>query len=290
MAALLAKSVRRRFAVGFNAGSVSCVWEIKATSDSLHALESPRCAMVSGFSVHANVCDDRTRQETRRDVVLHFAIRVTYGKGREFGGSPMATHYQFLTQTYETERLKTLSVWSMFEDTDLEFRPNPTDPRGRSVREHMVHQCMSENLWFVNMFGFDVSSSPLPDRETRLEFLRIFADHSGKRAAALRTKDDGWWEDAISFFGEPRPRTWIMVRRIAHSAHHRGQQTALLRMLGRNLYSTYGPTADTGGLPANQAVTVYPYPNVEEILQGESAGGRKAHLPGSHEKQVTERP
>jgi len=38
-----------------------------------------------------------------------------------------------------------------------------------------------------------------------------------------------------------------MVRRIAHTAHHRGQQMAMLRMLGREVYSTYGPTADTDG-------------------------------------------
>ncbi len=202
----------------------------------------------------------------------------------------MATHYQFLTDTYETERVKILSVWSMFEDADLEVRPNPTDRRGRSVREHMVHQCVSENLWFVNMFGIDVGSSAVPDRETRVEFLRIYAEHSGKRAAALGAKDDRWWEDALPFFGELRPRTWIMVRRIAHSAHHRGQQTALLRMLGRNVYSTYGPTADTGGLPANHAATVYPYAGVAEIVQGENAGGRKAHLPGSGGKPVSERP
>jgi hypothetical protein len=48
-----------------------------------------------------------------------------------------------------------------------------------------------------------------------------------------------------------------MTRRIAHSAHHRGQQTAMLRMLGRDLHSTYGPTADTGGLPADDAPTLY---------------------------------
>jgi uncharacterized damage-inducible protein DinB len=26
-------------------------------------------------------------------------------------------------------------------------------------------------------------------------------------------------------------RAWVMVRRIAHTAHHRGQQMAMLRML-----------------------------------------------------------
>jgi hypothetical protein len=43
-------------------------------------------------------------------------------------------------------------------------------------------------------------------------------------------------------------RTWIMVRRIAHTANHRGEQTTLLRMLGREIHSIYGPSADTGGV------------------------------------------
>jgi hypothetical protein len=54
--------------------------------------------------------------------------------------------YDFLVETYETERIKVLSVWSEFRDEDLPERPNAKDPRGRSVREQMVHQCVSENL------------------------------------------------------------------------------------------------------------------------------------------------
>ena len=59
--------------------------------------------------------------------------------------------YRFLVGTYETERLKTLGVWSTFRDGDLAVRPRRGDRRGRSVREQMVHQCVSENLWFMNM-------------------------------------------------------------------------------------------------------------------------------------------
>ncbi len=32
--------------------------------------------------------------------------------------------YEFLVETYETERLKVVSVWTEFRDADLEFRPN----------------------------------------------------------------------------------------------------------------------------------------------------------------------
>ena len=47
------------------------------------------------------------------------------------------TTFDFLLDTYDTERLKTLSVWSAFTDTDLEFRPAA---RIRTPHEHMGHQ------------------------------------------------------------------------------------------------------------------------------------------------------
>src|SRR5688572_18307181 len=59
--------------------------------------------------------------------------------------------YDFLVETYATERVKVVSVWSEFTDVDLAVRPRSGDPRGRSVHEHMVHQCVSEDAWFRNM-------------------------------------------------------------------------------------------------------------------------------------------
>ena len=198
--------------------------------------------------------------------------------------------YTFLVETYATECLKVVSVWSEFRDEDLPARPRPADPRGRSVHEQMVHQCVSEDLWFRNMLGIDVGAPPLPKPETRMEFIKRYADDSGKRLAALKAKDEAWWEGETNFFDVQRSRAWVMVRRISHTSHHRGQLMAMLRMLGRDLHSNYGPTADTGGLMANHAPTIYAYNSLEQLLEGESAGGRKAKLPGPGDKPVTERP
>jgi len=194
--------------------------------------------------------------------------------------------YAFLVETYATERIKVVSVWSEFRDEDMPVRPNPSDERGRNVHEQMVHQCVSEDLWFRNMLGIDVKAPPLPGSETRMEFIKRYAEDSGKRLAALQAKDDGWWEGETSFFDVKRSRTWVMVRRIAHTSHHRGQLMAMLRMLGRELHSTYGPTADAGGLMANHAPTIYAYGSLEELLGGRSA----SKLPGAGGKTVTERP
>ena len=197
--------------------------------------------------------------------------------------------YAFLVETYATERIKVVSVWSEFRDEDLAVRPRKGDPRGRSVHEQMVHQCVSEDLWFRNMLGIDVGATPLPKDETRVEFIKQYAEDSGKRLAALQSKDEGWWEETVKFFDVPRSRAWVMVRRIAHTSHHRGQLMAMLRMLGRDLHSNYGPTADTGGLMQNHAPTIYAYANLDALLAGEKAGSAKARLPGPGGKPVTER-
>jgi uncharacterized damage-inducible protein DinB len=198
--------------------------------------------------------------------------------------------YDFLVETYATERVKVVSAWSEFRDEDLPVRPHASDARGRSVREQMVHQCVSEDLWFRNMLGIDVGAPPLPQQEVRLEFMRRYAEDSGKRLAALREKNESWWEDDANFFDVRRSRAWIMTRRLTHTSHHRGQLMAMLRMLGHALHSNYGPTADTGGLMQDHAPTIYAYSSLEALLQGESAGGTKAALPGAQGKPVTERP
>jgi uncharacterized damage-inducible protein DinB len=198
--------------------------------------------------------------------------------------------YDFLVETYATERVKVVSVWSEFRDEDLPVRPRSDDPRGRSVHEQMVHQCVSEDLWFRTMLGIDVGAPPLPKQETRLQFMEQYAADSGKRLAKLTALDDAWWEEATNFFTVQRSRAWVMTRRIAHTSHHRGQWMAMLRMLGRDLHSNYGPTADTGGLIQNHAPTIYAYASLDALLKGERAGGAKAALPGSGGKPVTERP
>jgi uncharacterized damage-inducible protein DinB len=198
--------------------------------------------------------------------------------------------YDFLIDSYESERVKVLSVWSEFRDDDLTVRPKQGDPRGRSIHEHMVHQCVSEDNWFRNMLGIDVGAPPLPERETRLEFITRYAEDSVKRLERLRQTSDDWWEKLTAFFDVRRSRAWVMTRRLTHTSHHRGQQMAMLRMLGRELHSNYGPTADTGGLMQNHAPTIYAYSSVEALLEGERRGGAKAPLSRPTGIALTERP
>jgi uncharacterized damage-inducible protein DinB len=198
----------------------------------------------------------------------------------------MSTQFDFLIDTYRTERIKTLSVWSQVPEERMDFRP---EARARTPHEHMVHQCVSEDTWMKNMLGIEVAAPALPPAETRLDFLTHYAAVSAARLAQLEQKSDAWFQADTRFFEATRSRAWVLTRRLTHSAHHRGQLTVYLRVWGQELYSTYGPTADTGGLFQNGAAVVYRYDTIEELLAAEREGGRRPPLPGRGGKAVTER-
>ena len=130
----------------------------------------------------------------------------------------------------------------------------------------------------------------LPSPETRLAFLERYAAASARWLDQLRALPPSWFEEEAQFFDVRRTRAWILLRRFTHSAHHRGQLTVYLRLLGRSLYSTYGPTADTGGLAAQGAKVIYRYDSLEELLSAELEGGRDRALPGPGAKPPMERP
>ena len=194
----------------------------------------------------------------------------------------MTSRYAFLVDSYRTERLKTLSVWSQVPDAKVDER---VEPRARTAREHMVHQCTSEENWMRGMLGIAVSRPPLPAVETRAAFIEHYATVSGERLASLEQQHDDWYEAETAFFDVSRSRAWVLTRRLTHSAHHRGQLLAYLRLWGEALASTYGPTADTGGLAVNGARVIYRYASLDDLLADRPA----ASLPGPGEKSPTER-
>ena len=196
------------------------------------------------------------------------------------------SRYDFLVESYRTERLKTLSVWSQIPDARMTFRP---ELRARTPLEHMVHQCVSEDAWMRTMLGVTVSLPALPPQETRPAFLQHYAAASGERLARIESQPDAWFEAETTFFDVNRSKAWVLTRRLTHSAHHRGQLTVYLRLWGEALYSTYGPTADTGGLAADGATVIYRYGSVDELLEAERLGGGGAALIDPLAR-VTERP
>ena len=154
----------------------------------------------------------------------------------------MENPYEFLTQTYETEILKTIGIWQAFPEDKLGWRPAP---KSRTVAEQMEHQCKSEHAWMKKMFGIDTGNE-LPNEPTRGAYIAKYRGNASQRLVILRSQPAAFWTETVAFFDVQRPRAWVMLRRIAHSAHHRGQLITYLRVLGQRVPSVYGPTADTG--------------------------------------------
>ncbi len=180
------------------------------------------------------------------------------------------SRFDFLVETYRTERLKTLGVWSQIPDERMRFRP---EPRARSPLEHMVHQCVSEDTWMKNMLGIAVEPARVARRGNARGVHRSLRPCSAERLDILARKPDEWFDGETTFFDVPRSRAWVLTRRFTHSAHHRGQLTVYLRLWGQAFYSTYGPTADTGGLFQNGARVIYRY---GAAGRSSTAGGGRA--------------
>ena len=151
--------------------------------------------------------------------------------------------YGFLLDTYETEVLKTAGMWIAFPDDSLDFRPAM---KSRSVQEQMEHQVRSEAHWMSTMFGVETGDPNPADKSVR-GYIEQYRSDAAKRLQVLRSKSGDWWRETAKFFDVPRSRAWIFVRRLNHSAHHRGQLIVYLRVLGLRVPSVYGHTADTGG-------------------------------------------
>jgi uncharacterized damage-inducible protein DinB len=166
--------------------------------------------------------------------------------------SPLLQH---LLETYASETNKVISVWSEFSAGDLAFRPHP---RSGSVAEIMKHQLLSERRFFGEFLG---SPEPLPDqvlpaRETPGEYARRMLELALPRLSFLSSQQEDWWIEEAPFFDVKRQRIWIFWRRVLHTAHHRTQLTVYLRLLGKKVPSTYGPTADVTWKGADPTTTV----------------------------------
>jgi uncharacterized damage-inducible protein DinB len=150
---------------------------------------------------------------------------------------------QHVLDTYASEINKTASVFGQFAGADFPFRPHP---RSSTTLEIFRHQLLSERRFFGEFLG---SPEPdparlLPAEETPEAFAARLVELARPRLTWLAGQSDRWWMESRPFFDVERQRIWIFWRRVLHSAHHRTQLTVYLRLLGKPVVSTYGPTAD----------------------------------------------
>ncbi|MGA2652672.1 MAG: DinB family protein [Terracidiphilus sp.] len=152
-------------------------------------------------------------------------------------------HFQHLLDIYASESNKVISTWRELYDADLDFKPHA---RSSTVYEILKHQLLSERRFFGEFLG-----TPEPPPELVLPVQLTLETASARFVQLVKVRleffaqqDAAWWMAGVPFFDVQRERVWIFWRRVLHTAHHRTQLTVYLRLLGRDVPSTYGPTAD----------------------------------------------
>ncbi|HET7114026.1 MAG TPA: DinB family protein [Pyrinomonadaceae bacterium] len=170
---------------------------------------------------------------------------------------PRASHpvFQHLLNTYASETNKVYTVWLQFSMEDMPFRPHDRSSR---VEEIMKHQLLSERRFFGEFLGLPEppASAVLPGDSTPEAFAHRLVELALPRLSFIADRDETWWLEQRPFFDVVRERIWIFWRRLLHTAHHRTQLTVYLRLLGKPVPSTYGPTADVTWEGADPTRTV----------------------------------
>ena len=182
-----------------------------------------------------------------------------------------------------------ISAWSMFTDQDLRCvrtRPNarPQFPRahGASVRQrgHLV----------PNDARYRRRSAAAAERRSSVGIHAAVMRKTAESASACcASKDDPWWEGETRFFDVRRSRAWVITRRLTHTAHHRGQQLALLRMLGREAVQQLRSDCRYRRPDARSSPHHLRLPEVANTVRSGSGGGED-EVARSWRRPVTERP
>ncbi len=163
--------------------------------------------------------------------------------------------FQHLLETYASETNKVIAVWREFSAEGLGFRPHP---RSGSVHDILKHQLLSERRFFGEFLGTPEApaSQVLPEIQTPACYAIRLLELALPRLAFLAEQEPAWWLELVQFFDVRRERIWIFWRRVLHTAHHRAQLTVYLRLMGKNVPPTYGPTADVSWEGADPTHTV----------------------------------
>jgi uncharacterized damage-inducible protein DinB len=163
--------------------------------------------------------------------------------------------FQHLLDTYASETNKVISVWAGFTDADLSYRPHE---KSTTVFDIMKHQLLSERRFFGEFLGLPEveATAVLPANQTVASFRERMFALAVPRLAFLAERDGAWWLAMVPFFDAERQRIWVFWRRVLHTAHHRTQLTVYLRLMGKSVPATYGPTADVTWEGADPTLSV----------------------------------
>ena len=163
--------------------------------------------------------------------------------------------FQHLLDVYASEINKTASVWRLFDDGVLDYRPHP---KSTSVGDVFKHELLSGRRFFGEFLGLPEpdAAAVVPNRIAVDACVERLGDLARARLPHLARASRDWWDTPVTFFDVERARVWVFWRRVLHTAHHRTQLTVYLRLLDRPVPPIYGPTADVSWSGADPTRTV----------------------------------
>lgn len=151
--------------------------------------------------------------------------------------------FEHLLRVYGSETNDTIAMWMRFSPEQLRYRP---DAQSMTVEEIFKDQLLSERQFFSEFLN---SAEPdaektLPAKATPKGYCEKLRELAIPRLAYLAICSQSWWLQKVKFFDVDRERIWVFWRRVTNAAHHRGQLSVYLRLLGQDVPATQGAPAD----------------------------------------------
>jgi uncharacterized damage-inducible protein DinB len=148
----------------------------------------------------------------------------------------------FVTQ-WKTEEYATLKIFESVSDVVLNNKVND-DLRSLGRMAWHITQTLTEMPHKAGLVDEDMLEN-IPIPKSMQDIIKIYKQYS----ALLLEQVEGRWKDDdltgnIEVYGEQWERRKVLSVLVLHQAHHRGQMTALMRMLDLQVPGIYGPSKE----------------------------------------------
>ena len=158
---------------------------------------------------------------------------------------------ELLLTEFDEEIKKTRTALERVPEDKKDFAPHPKSMPLNKLAPHVV-QLAGFGLTILTTPELDFAKSsfkPLPF-ESAAQLVTAFDEGTAKARAALKnTPDEAWTQNwKLSFQGKPifEGTRFLAYRQmfLNHLVHHRAQLGVYLRLNGKPVPATYGPSAD----------------------------------------------
>ena len=159
-----------------------------------------------------------------------------------------------LLPEFDHEMSITRKVLERVPDGRIDWKPHAKSYALGQLAQHLATIPMWGTATLTETEVDITETPPLEPRRSCREILALFDGHAASARVALVGKSDGEFKvqwslkrDGHVIFSMPKHAVWRSFV-ISHLIHHRAQLGVYLRLLDVPVPSTYGPSADEGGI------------------------------------------